>query len=301
MGSANRKYYSSKGKGAYSDFSTFAQGRALAKANAVEFVERFGRRGGEIAVCEYGVGDGNFSKVFLDEVKKRDSGLYGRVSYHLFDLSEKMLAAAKKTLARHRNCSFSKFDAASKSPLLRFDYCRINELLSDLPAEIYFPQGGRMLSFPSGKVASLPERKRIFVEKFLARVEEGRAIPFPFIAQEFLVSLCSLCKDGGAIDVFDYGFYSAEDTLLLPMAEWNRLVARVYGKQITVDLNFLMLSSALSFRGISHSLQPQKAYCERMLGKNLQLSHAKSGLDYVPARSSIIKEDDGFYYLRIEK
>jgi len=35
MQAANKSYYSSKGKAIYSDFSTFAQGKALATCNAI--------------------------------------------------------------------------------------------------------------------------------------------------------------------------------------------------------------------------------------------------------------------------
>ena len=43
IAAVNAKYYSSKGKAIYSDFSTFAQGKALATANAIEFVHEFSK------------------------------------------------------------------------------------------------------------------------------------------------------------------------------------------------------------------------------------------------------------------
>ena len=55
MQRANQKYYSGKGKAIYGDFSTFAQGRALADCNAIEFCRDFPNSSGWIIVCEYGV------------------------------------------------------------------------------------------------------------------------------------------------------------------------------------------------------------------------------------------------------
>ncbi|MCX6772748.1 MAG: SAM-dependent methyltransferase, partial [Candidatus Micrarchaeota archaeon] len=143
---ANKRYYSSKGKNIYSDFSTFAQGKALSTCNAIEFCNDFENSSAPVTVCEYGVGKGDFAKTFLDEVKKRNKKLYSRVRYYLFDISEKMLDAARKNLhAHHDICIFGKFDAALDAPDLAFDYCRINELVTDLHAQIYMKQGSKIL------------------------------------------------------------------------------------------------------------------------------------------------------------
>jgi hypothetical protein len=180
-----------------------------------------------------------------------------------------------------------KFDAARQMPSEPFDYCRMNELLSDLPAELH-----------SRKGASVPSHT--MVRSFLLRVDDGREIPFCFAAEKFLLSLCRKGKAGFRIDVFDYGFYKAEDVFLLPREEWNRLVARKYGKQITVDLNFLQLSAALSSDGFSARVEGQKEYCERVLEKKLRLSHGKKGLDYIAAKEGEFEEGDGFCHLRLE-
>lgn len=290
MADANRKYYSSKGKAIYSDFSTFAQGSALATSNAIDFVNDFSSKGGETVVCEYGIGKGDFAKTFLGEVKKRAPALYGRVRCHMFDISEKMIADARKNLAPHASiCEFHVFDAAQELPSLPFDYCRINELLSDLPAEIYARKGD---SSPTSNV---------FVQKFLSRIEDGRQIPFSFVAEKFMLALCGCGKGNFRIDVFDYGFYTADDIFSMPVAEWNRLVAREYGAQVTVDLNFLQLSSALAAQGISSQVEPQKAYCERVLGMQLEFTDEGGKLDYVPRKKEDdgIEEDDGFYHLLV--
>lgn len=289
MQAANKSYYSSKGKAIYSDFSTFAQGRALATCNAIEFVRDFPNRSGEITACEYGIGKGDFARVFLDEVKRRSPALYSRTRYHLFDISGKMIEDAKKGLAAHeKTCEFHVFDAAADAPSVPFDYCRINELLSDLPAEIYARKGG---SVPTSN---------IFVQRFLSRIDDGRQIPFSFAAEKFLLALCNCGKRNFRIDLFDYGFYSADDIFTLPRDEWNRLVAREYGTQITVDLNLLQIASALRAGHFEVAVERQKEYAERVLGKKLELGDLDSPLDYAPKKAEDgVEEDDGFYHLRI--
>ena len=290
IAAVNEKYYSSKGKGIYGDFSTFAQGRALAGCNAIEFVDGFSSKGGEIVVCEYGIGRGDFAKTFLGEVRKSSPSLYARVRYHLFDISEKMIADAKENLAKHESiCEFHQFDAVQALPSLPFDYCRINELLSDLPAEIYARKG-----------AGVPT-SNVFVQKFLSRIESGRQIPFSFVAEKFLLALCGCGKAGFRADIFDYGFYTADDIFSMDIGEWNRLVSREYGGQVTVDLNFLQLSSALAAQGMASQVEPQKSYCERVLGMPLTFTEEGGKLDYVRRKKEEdgISEDDGFYHLSI--
>jgi len=297
MGDANRKYYSSKGSAIYSDFSTFAQGKALATANAIGFVRDFSDYG-KIEVCEYGIGNGNFAKVFLDEVKKRDSAIYSRIHYSLFDISEKMISGAKKNLSAHNGtCSFSMFDASFETPSQQFDYCRINELLTDLPAELYFRKGKTIFNREGKAVSAQP-----IVSTFLSRIDEARLIPFNFTAEKFLLSLCDCGNGNSRIDLFDYGFYSKDD-FLLPAEEWNRLMVREYGSQLTVDLNFTFIIASVLSCGFSPGIEKQKEYAERELGMPLSLSESESCLDYVRAKPAKgtpgIEEDDGFYHLRI--
>jgi SAM-dependent MidA family methyltransferase len=284
----NKSYYSQKGSGIYEDFSTFAQGRVISECNAIEFVRDFSNRSNEITVCEYGVGRGDFAKTFLSEVKRRSPKLYSRTRYHLFDLSGKMLAAAKENLSLHEGrCSFQEFDAAMEIPSFAFDYCRINELLSDLPAEIYARKGNSTST------------SNIFVQKFLSRMDDGRKIPFSFAAEKFLLALCTAGKRNFRIDVFDYGFYTADDIFSMPREEWNSLVAREYGGQITVDVNFLQLVSALAAEQYDAKVERQKEYAERVMGAKLEISQTERGLDYKLATEPDIEEDDDFHHLRI--
>jgi hypothetical protein len=290
MQKANKNYYSSKGKEIYGDFTTFAQGKAIATANAMEFARDFPNRSGEITVCEYGIGKGDFAKNFLDEVKRRSPALYSRTRYHLFDLSEKMIADAKANLLQHAAiCSFHLFDAAADAPSLPFDYCRINELLSDLPAELHVRNGNTVST------------SNLIVQAFLSRIDDKRQIPFSFAAEKLLLSLCSCGKRNFRIDIFDYGFYTADDILLLPVGEWNRLVARKYGSQITVDLNFLQLFSSLSAGHFEVKVERQKEYASRVLGTPLTLNDSEDSLDYVPLKEDDgVEEDDGFYHMRVQ-
>ncbi|VVB99959.1 Putative S-adenosyl-L-methionine-dependent methyltransferase [uncultured archaeon] len=304
---ANKGYYSSKGKKIYADFSTFAQGKCLATCNAIEYCNDFSSRAEPVVVCEYGIGKGDFARAFLDEVKKRNKKLYAKTRYYLFDFSEKMLDDAKKNLKQHHGiCIFGKFDALLDTPDLEFDYCRINELLTDLPASLY--------SHKEGKVHELlPQKDGTFtmngvfspnplITAFMSRIEDGRAIPFNFDAQKFLLALCAKGKEKFRIDIFDYGFYSAEEVFSLPKEEWNRLMVRDYGGQLTVDLNFPQIMAALDAEGLPAQIEKQKFYCEKVTGKRLGMSHTKAGLDYLPIKKDDrFIEDDGFYHLRIGK
>jgi len=140
-----------------------------------------------------------------------------------------------------------------------------------------------------------------FVSEFLSRVDEGRVMPFNFTGAEFLAKLCACGKKGFCIDVFDYGFQSAEEVFLHPLEEWNRLMVREYGGQLTVDLNVPFVLALLSSKGIGASAEPQKKYAERVMGKKLALVELKNGLDYAPAKKSALEiiEDDGFFHIRI--
>jgi SAM-dependent MidA family methyltransferase len=304
MALANKRYYSTKGKKIYSDFSTFAQGKALAACNAMEFCRDFGSGKSTVVVCEYGIGKGDFAKTFLDEVKKLNKTLYSRVRYYLFDFSEKMLSDARKNLSAHKAiCIFGILDAVCEQPSLPFDYCRINELFTDLPAQFFMEKGGKITEYRPGKNGQLEPFTALappspVVSSFLSRMEEGRIIPFNNVAEKFLLSLSSIGKDNFRIDIFDYGFYEQGD-FLLPAEEWNRLMVRPYGKQLTTDLNFLQLRAALSLQGAHSHVEKQKAYCEKALNKKLTMVHNKLGLDYASAKKDNIEEDDGFYHLRV--
>ena len=91
MGEINSSYYKGKGARIYSDFKTYAHsGKLLAGANAKEFCEKFANSKETVLVAEFGVGNGKFACDFLVEVEKKDSALYAKTRYMLFDFSSKM-------------------------------------------------------------------------------------------------------------------------------------------------------------------------------------------------------------------
>ncbi|MEM4348167.1 MAG: SAM-dependent methyltransferase [Candidatus Anstonellaceae archaeon] len=301
---ANLNYYSSKGKVVYRDFLTFAKGKTLSLCNAIEFSRRFSGKNDEIIVCEYGVGDGNSAKVFLDHLKKINSELYGRTKYFLLDFSFKMLNDAKAKLRHHLpKIQTVRMDVISEKPTIQFHYCRMNELLSDLPA-IFFLKDKRgvfqVSQIENGWKIHLERKVPNFVVQFLDRVEEGRVIPFNTAAAYFVGNLLELAKEKSVIDIFDYGFYFAEDIFLLDKSVWNSTIARRYSSQITVDVNFPFLLSVLASKGCIGQIERQIEYAERILGKKLKIVQTSNCLDYRPANNDEISEDDGFYHLRVE-
>ncbi|MEM4555080.1 MAG: SAM-dependent methyltransferase [Candidatus Anstonellaceae archaeon] len=301
---ANLNYYSSKGKAIYRDFLTFAKGKTLSLCNALEFSRWFSGKNGEIIVCEYGVGDGDSAKVFLDHLKKINSELYGRTKYFLVDFSSKMLNDAKAKLRHHLpRLQTVRMDVASEKPTIQFHYCRMNELLSDLPA-IFFLKDKRgvfrVSQIENGWKIHLESEVPNFVVQFLERIEEGRVIPFNTAAAYFLGNLLELAKDKSVIDIFDYGFYFAEDIFLLDKSMWNSTIARRYSSQITVDVNFPFLLSVAASRGCMGQIERQIEYAERILGKKLKIVQTDKYLDYRQTDDCSISEDDGFYHLRFE-
>ncbi len=249
----NKKYYTKKGKGIYSDFLTFASSdKTLAECTAKEFLDKFGKRkekpavvdsGGEtlggtspLGIAEFGVGNGNFAKSFLEYLEKEAPGL--KVSYSLFDISEKMLSDARKNLGKLAGkCHFIKFDAHTDSlPANAFDFAILNELLCDLEAEVY-EKGGK---------APKDRKNAEWVHGFLLRIETGRKLPFNFAACEFFGRVYDSLKEGGVAHVFDYGFYFYPDIRDVEIGIWNESICRKYGMQITCDVNFPLLAAYMN-------------------------------------------------------
>lgn len=308
MGGINRGYYGKKGKRIYSDFKTYAHsGKMLASANAKEFCEKYANAQQEVLVAEFGVGNGKFANDFLDEVKKKDGGLYGRTNYALFDFSEKMLSDAKKTLGAHLDkCEFLQFDAAKDKMPAEFagkiSYARMNELLTDLPCEFYAIENGEIVEAEfdrKGKFSQFvgAEGERSMVAgDFLARVGENYIIPFNFAACEFVHELGGAIAQSGALDVFDYGFAGANDVLCVPADMWNMNVVREFGGQLTTDLNIPLLCAFAKSAGLDAQSEGQKEYVERVLGKKVGIGETK----YSKA-SKEIGESDMFFHVRLSK
>ncbi|MCX8197049.1 MAG: SAM-dependent methyltransferase [Candidatus Micrarchaeota archaeon] len=297
----NKAYYTRKGTKIYGDFLTYGQGKMLAQCNAIELCRKYANTDKEIVVCEYGVGDGNFAKIFLDNTKKIDKEIYANMSYFLFDFSEKMLMGAKRKLSSHSSkIHVERFDVLFDTPAIGFDYCRINELLTDLPARFFAKKDG---SFYECKISKdgfrfASKTKNTDVILFLERIDEKRIIPFNFFAAEFIAKLSAKAKKGAWIDIFDYGFYSPRDILDVPIDAWNKTVVRKYAKQITTDLNFVYLLSAGASFGLRGQIEKQIEYAEKIIGRKLCVVERKNLLDYSISRHPEMTEDDGFYHLR---
>ena len=152
--------------------------------------------------------------------------------------------------------------------------------MSQTCRNFYMKQGGRINELvpqgDEGKFASnAVSSPSPIVSSYLTRIDEGRAIPFNFAAEKFILSLCTVGKPHSRIDLFDYGFYTGDEVLVLPKDEWNRLLVRNYGGQLTVDLNFPQILSSLSSSGVVAKIEKQKAYCELILGKSSSLRTRK--------------------------
>jgi SAM-dependent MidA family methyltransferase len=260
----NSDYYSEKGKGVYGDFSTFAFGKGrLGSADALEFYEFAKKHSGELRVCEFGVGSGDFAKAFLDELGRLDASLYERISYSLVDVSERMLSDAMERV-RGYSVESVHSDALAFETKHKFHYVRSNELLSDLPSKLLFRKGREIfqLGFEGKKLASRKYGKRL---KALENFPEGYLFPLNIGAIEFLEKLPAMLAQGGYANIFDYGFVDFGEVSEEPREIWNENVSRLYGEQVTVDVNFAYLMELFPKMQVGS----QKGYVERVLGEKL--------------------------------
>jgi len=276
----NSEYYSLKGSRIYSDFSTFALGNGkLAIADAWGFYKFAGKTSGNLRVCEFGVGAGHFARAFLDELKRLDeekkTTVASRVTYSLVDFSFKMLEDAKKNLAGYAIetvCS----DALSFRPKEKFHCVRANELLSDLPSKLLFRKGKE--TFEIGFLGKdMASEEFLNAPKEVGVFPQGYAFPLNTGAIEFLKRLQSLLVSGGYADIFDYGFADFQEVEEEPRVVWNENVSRLYGEQVTVDINFAYLKSVFP----KMKVEPQKEYAERALGKKLFQAQLEGQICYL--------------------
>jgi len=260
----NERYYKEKGQGLYSDFKTFGSCEKIAKANAIEFSSYTEKHwhDGELLVYEFGIGNGMFAYNFLKNLPEEISS---RVSYFLCDISEKILSEAEKKLKDFNThsiqCDFSDFKF--KAHLIR-----INELYDDLPSKIFINDGETKEVLFNEKL----EKKFIPAEnKLIEKMPEGYLIPINFTAKKHLENCKKSLSKNGYIDIFDYGFTSINQIEENPKEIWNNSVVRYFGKQLTADVNFMILKG---------KTEPQKEYIERILKEKLyyvELEH----LDYL--------------------
>jgi SAM-dependent methyltransferase len=320
QGSANRRYYKAKGEAIYSDFITYAGSKKLAYCTAKEYYPHLEREG-QGTVFEFGIGNGIFARKFLMQLREmckasRKEGLFLKVRYVLHDVSPKMIEAAKGNLKEFGGIvEFRKFDAIEDDIEGNADYIRINELLSDLPAEVFVQNengGAQKVKYGAGgteigREKAIGEEERV-AKAVLSHFPAGYFVPINFCAGEFLLKASGALKIGGYIDIFDYGFANAND--LLPLDMWNPSIVRGYGGQITVDLNFPYLSAMAKLGGFGASVELQREYVERVLGQNVHSIEKREGLEYYTGeemkgskdkRLESYGEDDAFYHLRVIK
>lgn len=322
QGKTNKEYYVSKGQDIYSDFITYAASDKLAYCTAKEFYPVLAEKG-RATVFEFGIGNGLFAKKFLlqvHELCKKDGKekLFSEVEYVLHDISPKMIESAKKNLSEFgKIVDFLEYDATSDAIIGSAGYIKINELLSDLPAEVFVGDAeGNVLKVKYGEKGTEIGRERVIGEegeiaKAVTRhFPPGYFVPINFEAGDFLLKAADSLEPAGHMDIFDYGFANAED--LLPADMWNPSVVREYGGQLTVDLNFPYLLGVAKSRGYNASVEPQKEYAEKGIGQKLYSAETKTGLEYyteselgkagiTEERLESSEEDDAFYHMRVKR
>lgn len=325
MDEKNSAYYKSANTKIYSDFSTYAQGEkgVLVRANAKAFYEFAAAHPKKTySVLEIGVGNGAFASGFLGGISRLDkenkTKVLDAISYSMADFSKNMLDNAVKNVKNSKNAhaaSISSFllDASSllgassfpdaANQLGTFDLIRCNELFSDLPADLYSNSVGKLseiLLDEKMKPKSIPvspSKLGDFEKKFLFAMPEGYFMPISKPAANALSFLSGCLKEGGYIDVFDYGFYFKSD-FDIPPEMWNLAMVREFGGQWTVDLNFLYISALLSSQGKKVGVERQKEYVEKIFGKKASLSEGDE-LDY-SLREGEFEEDDSFFHMQIK-
>lgn len=318
----NSAYYKSPSTFIHADFLTYAQSPdgMLPKASAIDFYKRNcpdeeDEEETPCRVLEIGVGEGNFARGFLEELRRQDrahkTDLSERTTYHLADFSNPMLNRASSNLEKGGFANFAThhFDAASgiiPTSLADLDFHQINcnELFSDLPAAM-FVMRGRTISevlYDEKMNTSLKAHSPSdpLTQALISRLPEGYFVPNNAQAASSALSVAGLLSERGVFDIFDYGFYRADD-FAIPQKMWNDNIVREYGTQWTVDLNFIALAAFLASNGYGISVEPQKDFAERVFGQKLSLQSSNSGLSYKKDENNGISEDDSFYHLRAVK
>ena len=132
-----------------------------------------------------------------------------------------MIARAKKNLAEFGNMAeFVEFEAGTDAIIGNADYIRINELLSDLPAEVFVgDEGGNALKVRYGEKGQEIGRSRVMGEEkeianaICGHFPAGYFVPVNFEAGDFLLKAAGALENNGHMDIFDYGFANANDLL----------------------------------------------------------------------------------------
>ncbi|MBI5159765.1 SAM-dependent methyltransferase [Candidatus Micrarchaeota archaeon] len=353
---ANEEYYSRKGINLYEDFgTTVSKSSKVSVAQALEFyarlakLEREGRLPSEINVHEYGIGNGAFAAFFLETMKKLDeknsTRYYEKIMYVLGDISKKLLEDVRKRKevnAHAKVIEFIELDATNppfnKKNVL---YMRSSEVWDDLPTILLVKKKNEVLEALTLMKNEQEVEMKIQMQKtdawkqhgfekeiteMMKAMPEEYAIPVSVGAAQSLEK-CSQIMDferGAVLDVIDYGFTNAEEITGEPEEMWNEFVVRVYGTQLTVDVNFLFLEKvAENLRLQAKTLQTteylenvlsekifpvtlgtgKKAYVGYLTGKEMaerksELKKSGYSKEFIKGK---IREDDGYRAMRIMK
>ncbi len=342
MAERNSAYYKSASTSIYDDFETYAQSPKglLTCANANAFHQwALLHPQDSYNVLETGVGEGAFALGFLTELAEADrehgTQFSSMLRYTLADFSIPMLEKAKTRLAREGfggQIEILEWDATHPTEFSNssFDLIRCNELFSDLPADVYVRSGEDLFSVNYD--SDLQPQQVPLPWEALSRSEADlvRALPADYhlpinrAAKNAILFLSHHLAPEGRFDIFDYGFYRAED-FVIPADMWNLSLVREFNSQWTVDLNFLYLSASLAEAKFRTRVEPQAEYaeiyrdvCSRqpVSTKTAQKEKSKKdgkgekakkdgkaknqGLDYDEESEDGVEEDDFFYHMEVQ-
>lgn len=289
---ANEEYYARKGIGLYEDFeTTVSKSSKISVAQAFEFyarltrLEKKGALPNEIIVHEYGVGNGAFAAAFLETMKKLDeknkTTYYERIHYTLGDISKKLLdeVSKRREVKTHgRVMEFVELDA-TRLPFKKRNvlYIRSSEVWDDLPTMLLVKEKNEVrealarVAEDKIEVKKARERlrecpfKKVIVEA-MQKMPDGFIIPVSVGAAQCLKQ-CAKIMDferGAVLDVIDYGFASVEEVVAEPKELWNEFVVRMFGTQLTVDVNFLFLMKVANSLNLRAEVQPTVKYLENV-------------------------------------
>ncbi len=325
MQEKNAAYYQSSSTSIDSDFSTYAQSPngMLTCANAMAFHSFARARPRQTyEILEVGVGSGMFALGFLQELARQDEAhqkhILSRVRYTLADFSEPILTSATQNILKElpsASVRAVRLDASNPKSIpaalgaFRFDVIWANELFDDLPAEAFCCKNEkiRAVHFDSKAqpqvVTTEANNLQLWEETLLRVLPPGYFIPLNRQAVAAVLELAQHLRPTGWMDVFDYGFYFKGDFGLFSSI-WNEHLVRVYNKQWTVDVNFLYLAAALRQAGFNRiTVERQKDYVQKTLGRPLSLNEKEGSLDYAPGEMPAgvpdMEEDDFFYHLQV--
>ncbi len=295
----NRKYYRERGLDFLKDFKTFSADRYFSEAIARDFYSRISKRG-TINIYEMGIGTGTLFVSFMLALRKIEPSFAERIVYHLCDISEILVKnAVKRGDAFGFNADGIVYDGLPNF-VKAADYILSNELYSDLPAKLLMrnEDGIVELHIENDKPIFKPfkeSRENEGIADYMKDMPAGYTIPVNIFAKKHLQTCIKGLAPRGFIDIFDYGFGSVSKITEVYPDHWNNSIYRIYGSQVTTDLNFHYLSM-----GINAVVEPQKVFVERVLEKRLEEDIDSMRYRECKIKQDIVEESD-FYHMRVRR